>query len=78
MQSQSAISTIISSQQTDSLFDQKGAGEYLGGISPDTLSVWRCTGRYNLPFVKIGRLVRYRKSDLDKFLASRTHGEVAQ
>lgn len=37
-----------------------------------TLSVWRCTGRYNLPFVKIGRKVRYRAGDLRAFLAKRT------
>lgn len=41
-------------------------------ISPGTLSVWRSTGRYCIPFVKIGRKVRYRKSDLDAWIESRT------
>ncbi|MFQ2613048.1 hypothetical protein ACK3ZS_19930 [Aeromonas caviae] len=37
-----------------------------------TLAVWRSTGRYNLPYLKVGRLVKYRISDLAEFLASRT------
>jgi len=49
------------------------AAEYLG-VKPQTLSVWRCTRRYDIPAVKVGRNVRYRKSDLDNFLESRTIG----
>lgn len=58
---------------TDPLFTPKEAAEYLG-VSNDTLSVWRCVGRYDIPFIKVGRLVKYRKSSLDAFLARRTHG----
>lgn len=29
------------------------------GVKTSTLSVWRSIGRYNLPFSKSGRLVRY-------------------
>lgn len=47
------------------------AAEVLGA-KQTTLAVWRSTGRYNLPFVKVGRLVRYRVSDLAAFLARRT------
>lgn len=47
------------------------AASYLG-VTPHTLEVWRCVGRYGLPFIKIGRLVRYRKTDLDAFLTSQT------
>jgi hypothetical protein len=46
--------------------------------SPGTLSVWRSTGRYNLPFVKVGRKVRYRAGDLRAFLAERTHTHTGQ
>ncbi|MXS84172.1 DNA-binding protein, partial [Nitrosomonas oligotropha] len=28
-----------------------------------------------IPYIKVGRLVRYRKSALDAFLDLRTHGE---
>jgi hypothetical protein len=47
------------------------AAEVLG-VKPSTLSVWRSTGRHNLPYMKVGRLVRYRLSDLAKFLAEST------
>lgn len=46
------------------------------GISVPTLATWRCTKRYALTYVKIGRLVRYRVSDVEAFEASRSH-EVA-
>lgn len=42
-----------------------------------TLAVWRCTNRVVIPFVKIGRAVRYRKSDLDAFIAANMHGTGA-
>lgn len=51
--------------------DDKQAATALG-IKASTLSVWRSTGRYNLPYLKVGRLVRYRLSDLAEFLARRT------
>lgn len=41
-------------------------------VREQTLAVWRSSGRYSLPFVRCGRLIRYRRSDLDKWLASRT------
>jgi hypothetical protein len=42
------------------------------GVKATTLAVWRSTGRYNLPFIKSGRLVRYRVKDIAEFLARRT------
>lgn len=44
------------------------------GVKPTTLQIWRCTKRYPLPFIKVGRLVRYRQSALDAFLTARTQG----
>ncbi len=41
-------------------------------LKPGTLQVWRSTKRYPLAYVKVGRLVRYRQSDLEAFLAART------
>ena len=46
-------------------------------VTEGTLSVWRSTGRYNLPFVKVGRWVRYRWSDVLAFIESRTQNQVA-
>ena len=48
------------------LVDEKLAAEILG-ITPGTLSVWRCTRRYRLPYVKIGRAVRYDLAQLQEF-----------
>jgi excisionase family DNA binding protein len=42
------------------------------GVSPGTLIVWRCTGRYPLPFIKVGRRVMYRREDILEFLNHRT------
>ena len=42
------------------------------GVKPTTLQIWRCTKRYPLPYIKVGRLVRYRQSDLEAFLRGRT------
>lgn len=46
------------------------------GVTTGTLAVWRTTKRYNLPYVKSGRLVRYRDEDVQAFINSRIHGEV--
>ena len=49
------------------LLTPQEAALYLG-ISINTLSVWRSTGRYDLPFIKIGGKVKYRESDLAVFI----------
>ncbi len=56
--------------RNQTLLDEKQAAEHLT-VSPGTLSVWRSTGRYALPFLKIGRNVRYRLDDLDRWLEAR-------
>lgn len=58
------------------LLDESAAAVYLH-VKPGTLSVWRSTRRYALPFVKIGSCVRYRKRDLDAFIQVRTVGAEA-
>ena len=64
------IEAIVQSSR-DLLSEQEAAD--LLTCSPGTLSVWRSTGRYNLPFLKIGRMVRYRRTDLVAWLEKRTH-----
>ncbi len=44
------------------------------GVSVGTLGVWRCTRRYPLPFVKVGRSVKYKLADLERFVERRTIG----
>ncbi|MGY3944283.1 helix-turn-helix domain-containing protein [Aeromonas tecta] len=65
---------------TQLCFDPKNPPVYVGDkqaaevldLKVSTLAVWRSTGRYNLPYFKVGRLVKYRVSDLAEFLARRT------
>ena len=42
------------------------------GVTVETLSLWRCTKRYPLAFVKIGKCVKYRADDVLAFIESRT------
>jgi hypothetical protein len=37
-----------------------------------TLAVWRCTRRYPLRFVRVGRKIMYRLRDLESFIDDRT------
>lgn len=37
-------------------------------VATETLNVWRCTRRVKLPYIKVGRLVRYRQSDIADFI----------
>ena len=58
------------------LLDERDAAAFLD-VSPGTLSVWRSTGRYALPFIKVGRRVKYRPEDLSAWLDSRTRSNGA-
>ena len=68
---QSLNEIVRQSAALNGLLDGKQAASILN-VSPGTLSVWRSTGRYSLPFVKVGRSVRYRLSDLESWLDGRT------
>jgi excisionase family DNA binding protein len=59
------------STQRDPLLTEDQAAELLG-VKPTTLQVWRSTKRYPLPYVKSGRLVRYRTSAIEAFINART------
>jgi hypothetical protein len=61
----------------DQLVDPAWAGAFLK-TKESTLAVWRSTGRYDLPFVKVGRKVCYRVGDLVAFVESRTVSHTGQ
>jgi len=52
---------------SQTLLTRKQAAEYLG-YKEITLAIWKSTKRYNLPYVKIGKNIRYRLSDLIEFV----------
>lgn len=60
----------MSTNDFEPLLDRKSAAKYLS-VAPGTLAIWDCTKRYDLKPIKVGRAVRYRRSDLDRFLEDR-------
>jgi excisionase family DNA binding protein len=46
------------------------------GVSRSTLQSWRYNGR-GPRFIKLGRMVRYRTTDIDAYLRANTRGRVA-
>jgi len=57
--------------EREPLLSRRQAAEYLG-VSSNTLAVWACTRQYELPYIRVGRLAKYKRADLDAWLASRT------
>jgi len=45
--------------RSSELLTRREAAEYLG-VAAQTLAIWQVTGRYRLPLVKVGKLVKYR------------------
>lgn len=56
----------------DTLIDTEAAASILG-ISPVTLTIWRCQGERDQPaFVRVGRrAVRYSRAELARWIDSR-------
>jgi excisionase family DNA binding protein len=46
------------------------------GISSVTTTKWRAKAK-GPPFIKVGRLVRYRRSDVEAWLSANTIGSLA-
>lgn len=42
------------------------------GVQTTTLTTWRCTHRYPLRYVRVGRRIKYRAADVARFIDSRT------
>ncbi len=56
----------------DMVMDEKQVAKLLS-VSPKTLRNWRYLGR-GPAFIKLGRTVRYKISDLDKYIKKITNG----
>lgn len=70
MTTENTLAGMLRPKNTD-LVDETAAAEILD-LAPGTLSVWRSTGRYSIPFIKVGRKVRYSRKALNAWLESRT------
>ena len=53
------------------LLTRKQVADYLG-IAAGTLANWASAKRLHLPFVRVGRAIRYREADVAQFVAERT------
>ena len=60
---------------TDLLYDTQQAATFFG-LAPGTLRKWRLNGR-GPGFVRLGRSVRYRKAELEDFMATRLFSSTA-
>ena len=49
------------------LLSRAEAAKYLG-VMESTLACWASTQRYSLPYIKVGRLAKYRVNDLEQFI----------
>lgn len=73
MEKETLVDTL---KRAGELLSEKEAADFLQ-TAPGTLSVWRSTGRYALPFLKVGAKVRYRRGDLQTWLDSRVRSNGA-
>ena len=59
----------------DKLLSRKEAAEFLG-LKENTLAVWACNKTYYIPMFKIGKYVRYKLTDLIKFIEDQEMGKM--
>lgn len=65
----SVVKSVVNKLAPTGLMTPVEAAQYLG-IEASTLQVWRSTNRKVLSYVKVGRSVRYRREDLEKFITA--------
>ena len=59
------------------LLNEFEAAKFLA-ISVNTLRTWRSTRRVEVPFIRIGKCIRYSPESLQKFLESSTVREACE
>lgn len=68
--------TTLNDMNPDQLLDTATASAFLT-IPEATLAVWRVRKNVMLPYVKLGKNVRYRVRDLIEFIEAQTKDKVA-
>lgn len=71
------LADVLSQVTQREVFDTKGAAEYLGEVSPQLLELLRVEGG-GPRYVKLGRLVRYRRATLDAWLAEHERNHTSE
>jgi predicted DNA-binding transcriptional regulator AlpA len=65
-------------QESGGLLDTKKASDYLG-VNDKSLANSRYTGTgMQIPYIKMGKIVRYRQSDLDAYIESNTFNHTGE
>ena len=65
-----SLSPTVTQPTAPGVFDDAACGQYLGGIAPRTLRLWR--RNLGLPYLKLTKkIIRYRKADVDGWLDAR-------
>ena len=67
---------VVTESATQVMLTTAQAARYLS-LAVSTLNKWRCHGG-GPKFLKLGRAVRYRQSDLETFVAERVLGSTAK
>ena len=74
MRSDNEMSTATSRHGAEPLTETEAAGRL--GLKVATLRAWRHQGR-GPAFVRLGRAIRYLRSDIDEFLTANRHHPTA-
>lgn len=69
-----ALSSVA--EQLDPLSSPQKVNE-VTGIPVNTLAYWRCEGTH-IPFVKMGRVVRYKREDVLDYIEKNTFASTAK
>lgn len=56
--------------KADDLMSMEELAAHLGGVSKDW--IYQRTAKNEIPFMKVGRLVKFRRSDIDRWLSGRS------
>jgi excisionase family DNA binding protein len=68
------IASVTSIERSSELLNYQEAARFLR-ISRGTLENWISSGLYDVPHIKVGRLIRFRTSSLSRWLESRERGK---
>ncbi len=71
-----AVSKLLRKEAVSPLVSRKEAAVYLG-VEKQTLAAWATLKRYQLQYIKVGGLAKYRLADLERFLKERTVDSAA-
>lgn len=61
------LQKIAQSKMNEQLLSRREAAKFLG-VKENTLAIWKLTNRQVIPTYKVGKFIKYKASDLQKFI----------